>query len=78
MNVDERGNNDVKITEKRFGCLQVIGLLLVVAAVTAGMTLFVVKTYLFPLAVYTGDAESDRGKSAGREAWKKLMPQPRQ
>jgi len=48
MNVDERGNNDVKITEKRFGCLQVIGLLLVVAAVTAGMTLCVVKTYLFP------------------------------
>ena len=48
MNVDERGNNDVKITEKRFGCLQVIGLLLVVAVVTAGVTLFVVKTYLFP------------------------------
>ncbi len=45
-------NNGVasKITEKRFGCLQVIGLMIVAALITTGAAFFIFKTYLFPSA----------------------------
>ena len=43
-------NNSVasKITGKRFGCLQVFGLIVVAAIVTAGVTILIFKTYFFP------------------------------
>lgn len=45
-------NNSVvpKITEKRFGCLQVFGLIVVAVIITAGVTAFIFKTYFFPSA----------------------------
>jgi hypothetical protein len=46
----EENNNNVasKITQKRFGCLQVFGLMVIAAIITAGVTLLVFKTYFFP------------------------------
>ena len=43
-------NNSVvsKITGKRFGCLQVFGLIVVAVIITAGVTILIFKTYLFP------------------------------
>jgi hypothetical protein len=43
-------NNSVvsNITKKRFGCLQVFGLMVVAVIVTAGITILIFKTYLFP------------------------------
>ena len=43
-------NNSVvsRITEKRFGCLQVFGLIVVAVIITAGVTILIFKTYLFP------------------------------
>ena len=37
-----------KITQKRFGCLQVFGLLIIGVLITAAVTVLVLKTYLFP------------------------------
>lgn len=37
-----------KITKKRFGCLQVFGLLIIGVLITASVTVLVLKTYLFP------------------------------
>lgn len=37
-----------KITQKRFGCLHVFGLLIIGAMITAAVTVLVLKTYLFP------------------------------
>jgi len=34
--------------EKRFGCLQVLGLMLLAVIITAGVTLLIFKTYFFP------------------------------
>ena len=43
-------NNSVvsRITEKRFGCFQVFGLIVVAVIITAGVTILIFKTYLFP------------------------------
>ena len=43
-------NNSVvsKITGKRFGCLQVFGLIVVAVIITAGVTILIFKTYFFP------------------------------
>lgn len=43
-------NNSVvsKITGKRFGCLQVFGLIMVAVIITAGVTILILKTYFFP------------------------------
>lgn len=46
-------NNDsvaAKKDEKRFGCLQVLGLMIIAALITAGAAFFVFKTYFFPSA----------------------------
>nr|HDM99764.1 hypothetical protein [Deltaproteobacteria bacterium] len=37
-----------KVTPRRFGCLQVFGLIVFTVIITAGVTIFVFKTYLFP------------------------------
>lgn len=37
-----------KISEKRFGCLQVLGFVVGAVIITAGVTIFVFKTYFFP------------------------------
>ncbi|RZB32565.1 MAG: hypothetical protein SRB2_04257 [Desulfobacteraceae bacterium Eth-SRB2] len=37
-----------KITQKRWGCLQVFGLMVIVVIITAGVTILVFKTYFFP------------------------------
>ena len=37
-----------KIDKKRFGCLQVLGLLAIAVIITAGITILVFKTYFFP------------------------------
>jgi len=39
---------DSKIAKKRFGCLQVFGLIVIVIIITAGITILVFKTYFFP------------------------------
>jgi hypothetical protein len=46
----EENNNSVasKITKKRFGCLQVFGLMVIAVIITAGVTILVFKTYFFP------------------------------
>lgn len=45
----ENNNSAVsKITEKRFGCLQVFGLMAVAVIITAGATILIFKTYFFP------------------------------
>jgi hypothetical protein len=46
----EENNNSVasKITKKRFGCLQVVGLIVIAVIITAGATVFIFKTYFFP------------------------------
>jgi len=46
----EENNNSVasKITQKRWGCLQVFGLMVIVVIITAGVTILVFKTYFFP------------------------------
>ena len=43
-------NNSVgsKIAGKRFGCLQVFGLIVVAVIITAGVTIIIFKTYFFP------------------------------
>ena len=43
-------NNSVvsKITGKRFGCLQVFGLIVVAVIITVGITILIFKTYFFP------------------------------
>ena len=37
-----------KETPRRFGCLQVFGLIVITVIITAGLTIFLFKTYLFP------------------------------
>lgn len=37
-----------KTAKKRFGCLQVFGLIIIAVVLTVGVTVFVVKTYFFP------------------------------
>jgi len=46
----EENNNSVasKITQKRWGCLQVFGLMVITVIITAGVTILVFKTYFFP------------------------------
>ena len=46
----EENNNSVasKLTQKRFGCLQVFGLIIIAVIITAGVTILVFKTYFFP------------------------------
>jgi hypothetical protein len=46
----EENNNNVasKISKKRFGCLQVFGLMVIAVIITAGVTILVFKTYFFP------------------------------
>jgi len=41
-------NSGSEIVKKRFGCLQVLGLLVIAVIITVGATLLVAKTYLFP------------------------------
>lgn len=49
INMVENNNGAVsKITEKRFGCLQVFGLIAVAVIITAGVTILIFKTYFFP------------------------------
>jgi len=46
-----QGNNKdaaSKVTPRRFGCLQVLGLILIAVLITAGVTIFIFMTYLFP------------------------------
>ncbi|WP_054030692.1 hypothetical protein [Desulfatitalea tepidiphila] len=38
----------LKATRKRFGCLQVLGLMTLAALVAAGLTFFIIKFYFFP------------------------------
>jgi hypothetical protein len=46
----EENNHRVasKIIKKRFGCLQVFGLIVIAIIITAGVTILVLKTYFFP------------------------------
>jgi len=46
----DENNNSVasKTTKKRFGCLQVLGLIVIAVIITAGVTILVFKTYFFP------------------------------
>jgi len=46
----EENSNSVasNITGKRFGCLQVFGLIVVAVIITAGITILIFKTYFFP------------------------------
>lgn len=46
----EENNHSVasKIAKKRFGCLQVFGLIVIAVIITAGITILVFKTYCFP------------------------------
>ena len=46
----EENNHNVasKIAKKRFGCLQVFGLIVIAVIITAGITILVFKTYFFP------------------------------
>jgi len=46
----KENNNSVvsKITGKRFGCLQVFGLIVAAVVITAGVTVLIFKTYFFP------------------------------
>lgn len=46
----EEKNNSVasKITQKRWGCLQVFGLMVITVIITAGVAILVFKTYFFP------------------------------
>ena len=45
----ERNTDAVlKITGKRFGCLQVLGFIVVAVIITAGVTILIFKTYFFP------------------------------
>lgn len=46
----EENNHSVasKIDQKRFGCLQVFGLIIIAVIITAGITILVFKTYFFP------------------------------
>ena len=47
--MEENSNNAAsKMTEKRFGCLQVFGLIVVAVIITAGITILIFKTYFFP------------------------------
>jgi hypothetical protein len=47
--MEENNNNVVsKITEKRFGCLQVFALIVLAVIITAGATILIFKTYFFP------------------------------
>jgi len=49
MKIDDIDPNGAsKFTRKRFGCLQVIGLMALAVLVTAGLTFFIVKIYFFP------------------------------
>ena len=41
-------SRDLKETKKRLGCLQVFGLIIITVIITAGVTIFVFKTYFFP------------------------------
>ena len=43
-------SNVSKTTGKRFGCLQVFGLIVVAVVITAGATVLIFKTYFFPSA----------------------------
>jgi hypothetical protein len=40
--------NNSTIAKKRFGCLQVFGFIIFTVVITAGVTVFVLKTYFFP------------------------------
>ena len=46
----EENNNggDSKLTKKRFGCLQVVGLIVIAVIITSVATIFIFKTYFFP------------------------------
>jgi len=46
----QKENNEValKMTKKRFGCLQVLGLIAIAVIISAGATILVFKTYFFP------------------------------
>jgi hypothetical protein len=47
--MEENNHSDaLKITKKRFGCLQVFGLIVIAVIITAGVTILVFKTYFFP------------------------------
>ena len=47
--MDENSNGIAsKITGKRFGCLQVFGLIVVAVIISAGITILIFKTYFFP------------------------------
>ena len=48
--VKNDNNNVSKTTGKRFGCLQVFGLIVVAVVITAGATVLIFKTYFFPSA----------------------------
>jgi hypothetical protein len=49
INIVENNNSVAsKIPQKRFGCLQVFGILVLAVIITAGATIFLVKTYFFP------------------------------
>jgi len=49
VNIKEHNNGVVsKMAEKRFGCLQVLGLVAIVVIITAGVSILVFKTYFFP------------------------------
>lgn len=49
VNIKERNNGVVsKMAKKRFGCLQVLGLVAIAVIITAGVSILVFKTYFFP------------------------------
>jgi hypothetical protein len=48
-NITENDNRvALKTGPKRFGCLQILGLLVITVIITAGVSFFVLKTYFFP------------------------------
>ena len=46
--VESNNSSASKIAGKRFGCLQVFGLIAVAVIITAGVTILIFKTYFFP------------------------------
>ena len=49
VNIKEHNNGVVsKMAKKRFGCLQVLGLVAIAVIITAGVSILVFKTYFFP------------------------------
>ena len=67
-------NTGLEITQKRFGCAQVFGLMILAVIVTAGVTFFIFKTYIFtsefkPVALKPGEEKTLALKLEKMESW---------